>query len=109
MKIVKSDDVLVTMSPRGPKLKHLIATEHIAVTEIMLEPGQVLPPHRTAVDVVFYVKSGEGYVLVGNEKARVQAGAFAESPKNIPHGLEATEEGGFDVLVMKTPNPAGTK
>ena len=105
MKTIKSDEVPITVSPRGPKVKHVVSTEHIAVTEIMLEPGQILPPHRTPVDVVFYVKSGSGYVAVGDEKELVSEGTFVESPKNIPHGLQAAESSGFDVLVLKTPNP----
>ena len=105
MRIVRSNDVPVTVSPRGPKVKLLLGTEFIAINEIMLGPGETLPAHRTPVDVVFYVKSGSGYVAIGDEKELVSEGAFVVSPKNVPHGLQAGEDTGFDVLVLKTPNP----
>ncbi len=105
MKIVRSQDVPVSQSPRGPKVKLLLGTQFVAINEIMLGPGEVLPSHKTPVDVVFYVKSGSGYAIIGDEKELVSEGAFVESPKNIPHGLQAAEDSGFDVLVLKTPNP----
>ena len=109
MKIVKCDEVPVTVSPRGPKVRQLLALKDIAVTEVLLEPAQVLPRHSTPVDVVFYVKSGSGYVIIGDEKEPVTAGSLVESPKMVPHSLEAALDGIFDVLVLKTPNPAQVK
>lgn len=108
MKIVKCDDVPVTVSPRGPKVRHLLGVENLAVTEVLLEPGQVLPAHSTPVDVVFYVRSGAGYVSIGDERELVSTGALVESPKMVAHGLQAAEDSSFDVLVLKTPNPART-
>ena len=68
-----------------------------------------LDTHVTPVDVFFYVVSGRGSVEIGAEKAAVQAQDLVFSPQNVPHALQAAEDAPFEVLVVKTPNPAGAK
>jgi quercetin dioxygenase-like cupin family protein len=105
MNRIRLDELPVVTSPRGPKLRKVMSTDDIAVANVVLEPGQVLPSHKTPVDVLFYVHSGSGYVVIDDENIEVSAGDMVPSPKNIPHGLKAGEESDFSVLVIKTPNP----
>lgn len=105
MEIVKIDQIPVTRSPRGPKVRKVLSHQSVAINEVILEPNEELPPHTTPVDVFFYVRSGSGKVSIGNEEQEVVAGDVIFSPKDIPHGLKSTE-GTFSVLVVKTPNPA---
>ena len=104
MKTVKLEDVPVTISPRGPRVRPILGTEFAAVTEVLLGSGETLPAHVTPVDVLFYVRAGSGYVVIGDDRLPVTEGTIVESPKGIPHGLVAGD-GPFDVLVIKTPNP----
>jgi quercetin dioxygenase-like cupin family protein len=105
MKRIRLEELPMTTSPRGPKMRKVLSTDDIVVANIVLEPGQVLPSHKTPVDVLFYVHSGSGYVVIDDDNIEVVAGDMVPSPKNIPHGLKAREENSFSVLVIKTPNP----
>ncbi|MEW6546605.1 MAG: Rrf2 family transcriptional regulator [Bacillota bacterium] len=60
----------------------------------------------TPVDVLFYVVKGQGTVLIGDESASVGETDLVVSPKEIPHALRADRGEVFQVLVIKTPNPA---
>ncbi|MBE3520056.1 MAG: cupin domain-containing protein [Firmicutes bacterium] len=100
MQIIKINELPVTRSPRGPKIRNVFSSEKTTITNVLLDPGGILPMHTTPVDTIFYVREGSGYVLIGDERERVVAGDMVISPKNVPHGLEAGEEG-FSVLVFK--------
>lgn len=86
-------------------MRKVLSHKSVAVTEVVLDADEVLPPHSTPVDVFFYVRSGAGKVSIGDEERNVEAGDIIFSPKNVPHGLKSTG-GRFSVLVVKTPNPA---
>ncbi len=105
MKRIRLEELPMVTSPRGPKIRKVLSTDDIVVANVVLGPGQVLPSHKTPVDVLFYVHSGSGYVIIGDEDIEVAAGDMVPSPKNIPHGLRAADEDDFSVLVIKTPNP----
>lgn len=105
MKRIRLEELPMVKSPRGPKMRKVFSTDDIAVANIVLERDQVLPVHKTPVDVLFYVHAGSGYVIIGDDSIEAAAGDMVPSPKNIPHGLKAKEEDHFSVLVIKTPNP----
>ena len=105
MKRIRLEELPVVKSPRGPKMRKVFSTDDIVVANIILEPNQILPVHKTPVDVMFYVHAGSGYVIIGDDSIQAEAGDMVPSPKNIPHGLKAAEEDDFSVLVIKTPNP----
>jgi quercetin dioxygenase-like cupin family protein len=109
MKRIRLNELPIVTSPRGPKIRRVVSTDDVAVVNIILGPGQVLPSHKTPVDVLFYVHSGSGYVIIADDSIEVAAGDMVPSPKNIPHGLKAAEEDDFSVLVIKTPNPDAPK
>lgn len=105
MKRIRLEELPMITSPRGPKIRKVFSTDDIAFANIVLGPGEVLPSHKTPVDVLFYVHSGSGYVNIGDENIEASCGDFVPSPKNIPHGLKATDDDSFSVFVIKTPNP----
>lgn len=106
MKVVRIAELPFVTSPRGPKVRRVLDEPAVAVSNVVLEPGQELPAHKTPVDVFFYIHEGRGTVSIGDESAVAQAGDVIFSPKNIPHGLKAAPDSTFSVLVVKTPNPA---
>ncbi|MDK2855789.1 MAG: uncharacterized protein PWQ86_1002 [Bacillota bacterium] len=107
IRVIRLEDLPITTSPRGPKIRRVLEEPSVAVTNVLLEPDQELPAHETPVDVFFYVQAGRGTVSIGGASAAVEAGDLIFSPKNIPHGLKAASGSAFSVLVVKTPNPAG--
>lgn len=104
MKIVKVDALPFLQTAWGVQGKLIIDLPDIGIINLVLKPGEVVPSHKTPVDVLFQVIEGEGTVTVGEESAVVTAGDIVYSPAHIPHALEASEETEFSVYVMKVPN-----
>lgn len=105
MAVIRLTDIPAGISPRGPKVKKVVESEHLALNAVCLDPGQVLPVHCTPVDVVFYVHKGYGTATIGEESVPIQTGDIILSRKNTAHGFKAGDKG-LTVLVFKTPNPA---
>ena len=70
-----------------------------------LQPGQSLKPHKTPVDVTFYVLEGKPTVLVGEETEQFEEGTLIESPAHIVHSLSNEGEQVARILVIKAPRP----
>ena len=104
VEVIRVDEIPVIRSPKGPRIRKVLATPDVAVTNVVLGPGEVLPSHVTPVDVFFYVRSGSGKVIIGDAEADVSEGDIVVSPRDIPHGLAARDTE-FSVFVVKTPNP----
>ncbi|NPV52677.1 MAG: cupin domain-containing protein [Firmicutes bacterium] len=105
LQIIKVEELPVTTSPRGPKVRKVLSSEDVAIMNVVLEPGETLPAHVTPVDVFFYIRSGSGTVIIGDDEGEVFEGDIVVSPRGIPHGLKANKSETFSVLVVKTPNP----
>ena len=105
MEVIELKGQAAVINPRGVSVKHLIARKDVAVSNVILQPGQTLPAHITPVDVFFYVVVGKGRVQIGDESAEVNATDLIVSPAGIPHGLTADQKNVFSIMVVKTPNP----
>jgi quercetin dioxygenase-like cupin family protein len=104
MKIVKVDTLPFLQTAWGIQGKMVIDLPDIGIINLVLKPGEIVPSHKTPVDVLFQIVEGGGTVTVGEEKAVVTAGDIVVSPAHIPHALEASEGTEFSVYVMKVPN-----
>ncbi|AZR72782.1 hypothetical protein BBF96_04860 [Anoxybacter fermentans] len=105
MEVICLNEIEKTVSKKSVQVKQVINRREVAVINVILQPGEVLPIHVTPVDVFFYVHQGKGTIIVGEEKQVVKQGEIVLGPKNIPHGLIASKDTEFSVLVVKTPNP----
>lgn len=57
-------------------------------------PGQVLPTHRNASRILINVLSGEGSIVVSDDRSRSLAeGAVVQIDANAPHSLLAGDSG----------------
>ncbi len=106
MKIVRAVDAADKPNPHGVSAKPLHDSEHVAVAQITLQPGQSLKRHSTPVDVFFYILEGTGRVEIGDESERVGPDMLIDSPANVPHLLSNEGTGPFRFLVVKTPRPS---
>ncbi|MEA4902895.1 cupin domain-containing protein [Desulfitobacterium sp.] len=77
----------------------------IGIVNLIMEPGEKVPSHKTPANVLFQVIEGKGSITVGDETQMVEAGNIVVSPLQIPHSLVADQNSVFSVYVMKTPNP----
>lgn len=106
MEVIHLQEIATATNPRGVQVRHLIRRQDVAVSNLVLKPGETLAAHVTPVDVVFYVVEGRGQIQIGEESAQVAATDLVVSPAGIPHGLTADPDSLLSVLVVKTPNPA---
>lgn len=85
--------------------RNLYNTPDAMVTVITLKPGQKLKKHMTPVNVAFYVLSGTGIVLIGDEKQSIEANTLVESPKDIVHSWYNESQEDLRFMVIKAPKP----
>ena len=75
------------------------------VMHIMLKPGESLKPHRTPVDVVFYVLEGTPTIHIGDESSSFEKDTLIESPADIVHFISNSSPDIARLLVIKAPRP----
>jgi mannose-6-phosphate isomerase-like protein (cupin superfamily) len=109
MKITNYKNVQTKKNPHGVDVRKIHENDDVQVIHLLLKPGEKLKPHKTPVNVFFYVVEGTGIVEVGEEKKTVSVDDIVDSPKDIPHCLYNESENNFRVLVVKTPNPTNTQ
>ena len=76
---------------------------------LTLKPGESLKPHKTPVDVFFFVLKGKSIVEIGDEKEQVSKDAIIHSPKDIMHYWYNESDDVLQIMVAKTPNPMKMK
>lgn len=103
MKTICYKDFEASNNPHGVDARKIHDNENVQVVHIMLQPGEHLKKHSTAVDVFFYVLEGKGIVEIGDTKMEAIKDSLVDSPKNIPHCLYNESNEIFRVLVVKTP------
>lgn len=104
MKVIKVNELPFMQTAWGVKGKPVIDMPEIGIINLVLEPGELVPSHKTPVDVLFQVMEGKGEATIGEECQVVESGDIIVSPAQIPHALEANQGCRFSVFVMKVPN-----
>jgi len=92
-------------TPHKVDVCQLYDKESAQVMHISLKPGESLKPHKTPVDVFFYILEGNPTVLVGEEKVVCEKDNLIESPAEIVHCLSNESETIARILVVKAPKP----
>lgn len=99
--------------PNPRTLKHLaapwtIGSENIWVGLSEVDPGSESNAHsHEKTEEVFYVVSGEGYIVVGDERQAVPAGSVVVAPPGDMHQLQ--NPGGETLKVICSASPAFVK
>lgn len=106
MKISKVADTPTKENPHNVDVRLLYNKDTAQALHMQLAPGESLKPHKTPVDVFFFVIEGKPDILVGEEKVRVEANSLVDSPKDIVHCIYNNTESIVRVLVVKAPKPA---
>ena len=95
----------VADNPHGVDVRHLYTTPHVMVSQITLEPGEEVRPHKAPVDVFFYVLEGAPQFEVAGETLQAEEGTLVPSAAGHLHAIRNTGAGRVRFLVVKTPNP----
>lgn len=105
MKTISIKNSETKQNPHGVDVIQLYNQEDAQVMHITLQSGESLKPHKTPVDVFFYVLEGNPTVFVGEESFEAEKDTLIESPKEIVHYISNQTNELARILVVKTPNP----
>jgi len=92
-------------NPHKVDVRKLYDEQSAQVMHMTLKKGDSLKPHKTPVDVAFYILEGEPTIHVGTESKKFPADTLIESPKDIVHYISNENEENARILVIKAPRP----
>ncbi|MFA9391708.1 MAG: cupin domain-containing protein [Prolixibacteraceae bacterium] len=92
-------------NPHGVEVRKMYDDPSAQIMHMTLKPGESLKPHKTPVDVTFFVVEGILTVLVGEETQQFEAGTLIESPAFVVHSLSNESDKNTVALVIKAPRP----
>ncbi|MBR8536045.1 cupin domain-containing protein [Carboxylicivirga sediminis] len=92
-------------NPHKVDVRQMYNAESAQQMHITLQPGETLKPHKTPVDVTFYVLEGTPTVHVGEESKVFEKDTLIESPANIVHHISNEGDKQARILVTKAPRP----
>ncbi len=95
----------VKVNPHGVDVRKLYDDASAQIMHMILRPGESLKPHKTPVDVVFYVLEGNPTIHVGDESISQVKDALIESPADIVHHISNESKEIARILVIKAPRP----
>jgi mannose-6-phosphate isomerase-like protein (cupin superfamily) len=105
MKITKYQDQEVKSTPHGIDVREMYNKESAQAMLMALNPGESLKPHKTPVDVFFFIVEGRPTIHIGNESEVCEADTLIESPAEIIHYISNESDNLARILVVKAPRP----
>lgn len=104
MKVISMDDIEGKRNKRGVESKQLLKHDDVQIMNLILKPGDEIPPHSVPVNVFFYVVSGSGTIKIGEDRAVVEEKDIIPCPPETEMSLSANQGEEFSVLNVKTPS-----
>jgi len=92
-------------TPHKVDVRKLYDKDSAQVMHITLKKDESLKPHKTPVDVFFYVLEGNPTIYIGEEHVQCSKDQLIESPADIVHWLSNENEEDARILVVKAPKP----
>jgi quercetin dioxygenase-like cupin family protein len=95
----------VKENPHNVDVRQMYNDPSAQIMHITLKPGESLKPHKTPVNVVFYILEGTPTILIGEESQVSEKDTLIESPSNLVHCISNSSGQIARILVMKAPRP----
>ena len=108
MKITKYPDQEIKYTTHNIDVRELYNKESAQAMLIALKPGEILKPHKTPVDVFFFIVEGHPTIHMGNESEVCEADTLIESPADIVHYISNGADHLARILVVKAPRPVSS-
>ena len=105
MKIIKYQDQEIKSTPHMIDVREMYNKESAQAMLMALKPGESLKPHKTPVDVFFFVVEGKPTIHIGDESEVCDADTLVDSPAGIVHFISNESDSLARVLVVKAPRP----
>ena len=105
MKITKYQEQHIKETPLKIDVREMYNKESAQAMLMALKPGESLKPHKTPVDVFFFIVEGRPTIHIGNESEVCEADTLVESPADIVHYISNDTNSLARILVVKAPRP----
>ncbi len=105
MVITKYKNQQVKDTPHKIDVREMYNKESAQAMLMSLQPGESLKPHKTPVDVFFFVVEGTPIIHIGEESEVCEVNTLVESPSEIVHYISNSSSSIVRVLVVKAPRP----
>jgi len=102
------DEIEVKTNIRGVSTKTIVDHEHATIKNLLLNPGDSIPPHQVPVNVTFFILDGQGSITLGNDTHPVKKGDIVLCSPNVSMSVQADDNHSLSFLNIKTPglNPS---
>ena len=105
MLTITAEQIAIADNPHGVDVRHLYSTPHVVATQITLETGEIVKPHKAPVDAFFYVLEGTPAIEIEGEAVETAPGTLVPSKAGHLHCVRNESGARARFLVVKTPNP----
>lgn len=105
MKIIKYQEQEIKETPHKIDVRQMYNKDSAQVMIIALKPGESLKPHKTPVDVFFFIIEGRPTIHIGEESEVCEVDTLIESPSEIVHYISNSSNDLARILVVKAPRP----
>lgn len=95
----------VKENPHKVEVKQMYNQTSAQMVHMTLQPGESLKPHKTPVDVTFYILEGNLTIHIGDESESFGKDTLIESPAHIVHNISNEGSTVARILVTKAPRP----
>ncbi len=92
-------------NPHKVDVRQLYNDPSAQIMHIILKQGESLKPHKTPVNVAFYILQGSPVVHIGDESRMFEKDHLIESPADIVHFISNESLEIARILVIKAPRP----
>jgi mannose-6-phosphate isomerase-like protein (cupin superfamily) len=92
-------------NPHMVDVRKLYDEPSAQIMHITLQAGESLKPHKTPVDVAFYVLEGSPTIRIDHESVSMGADTLVESPAHLIHCISNEGPEIARILVIKAPRP----
>ena len=92
-------------TPYKIDVREMYNKESAQVMLMALKPGESLKPHKTPVDVFFFIVEGTPTIHIGTESEVCEKDSLIESPADIVHFISNDSDKLARIMVVKAPRP----
>lgn len=107
MKITQYQNQEIKNTPHKIDVREMYNKESAQAMLMLLKPGESLKPHKTPVDVFFFIVEGHPTIHIGDENEVCDVDTLIESPASIIHYISNDTDSLARILVVKAPRPSG--
>lgn len=108
MKISRYHEQEIKETPHKIDVRQMYNKESAQAMLMALKPGESLKPHKTPVDVFFFVVEGTPTIHIGDESEVCAVDSLIESPADIVHYISNDSGNVARILVVKSPRPVSS-